>query len=450
MKSGIRVKNKLSQGQFIAIGFLIIILVSTVLLMLPFASRDGRGTPFLDSLFTSVSAVCVTGLVVADTFTHWSTAGQLIILLLIQVGGLGFITIGVMFSLLLRQRIGLKFRGLMQESVNSLKISGIVKLTRRIVKGTLLIEGAGALILGIRFSIYFKNAAVGFYYGLWHSVSAFCNAGFDLMGVTEEYGSFTAFAGDYVVNIVLMALIVVGGIGFAVWDDLSRNRFRFRKYSLHTKIVLVTTAFLIIVPTILFYLVEYHNTMADMNTGERLLASAFCAVTARTAGFNTVDTGALTGASKALTMILMFIGGSPGSTAGGIKTTTIFVLLVNLFTGIRSGAGGSVFRRRFEEDAVRKASTVFILNLLLAVTAIFVVLAVNRLPLEDVAFEVFSAIGTVGMTANLTRSLNAVSRIIIIVLMFCGRIGSLSFAMSIMQTKKRKPVYYPDEKISIG
>lgn len=450
MKSGIRVKNKLSQAQFIVIGFLIIVMISTVLLMFPFASKDGTRTPFLDCLFTSVSATCVTGLVVADTFTHWSMGGQLIILTLIQIGGLGFITIGVVFSMLLRQRIGLKFRGLMQESVNSLKISGIVKLTRKIIKGTLIIEGVGALILGIRFSVYFKNAATGFYYGLWHSVSAFCNAGFDLMGVEEEYSSLTAFAGDYVVNIVIMALIIIGGIGFIVWDDISRNKLKFRKYSLHTKIVLVTTAFLIIVPAVLFYIVEYDNTMAGMNVGERVLASAFSSVTARTAGFNTVDTGALTGASKMLTIILMFIGGSPGSTAGGIKTTTIFVLLVNLFAGIRSGAGGSVFRRRFEEDAIKKASTVFILNLMLAVTAVFAVLAFNGLPFEDVAFEVFSAIGTVGMSTGLTRSLNNVSRIIIVILMFCGRIGSLSFAMSIMKTKKRAPVYYPDEKISIG
>lgn len=450
MRSGIRVKNKLSQAQFIVVGFLIIVMISTVLLMFPFASRDGEYTPFLDCLFTSVSATCVTGLVVVDTFTHWSIGGQLIILLLIQIGGLGFITIGVIFSMLLRQRIGLKFRGLMQESVNSLKISGIVKLTRKIIRGTLIIEGTGALILGIRFSVYFKNAGKGFYYGIWHSVSAFCNAGFDLMGVSKEYASLTDFTSDFIVNTVIMALIIIGGIGFVVWDDISRNKLRFKKYSLHTKIVLVTTAFLIIVPTVLFYLVEYGNTMAGMNVGERLLASAFSAVTARTAGFNTVDTGALSGASKMLTMILMFIGGSPGSTAGGIKTTTIFVLIVNLFTGIRNGMGGSVFKRRFEEDAIRKASTVFILNLVLAVTAIFAVLAVNKLPLEDVAFEVFSAIGTVGMTTGLTRSLNTVSRIIIVILMFSGRIGSLSFAMSIMKTKKRAPVYYPDEKISIG
>ncbi len=450
MRAAIKVKNKLSQAQFIAIGFFLIILAGTLLLMLPFASRDGEYTPFLDCLFTSVSATCVTGLVVADTFTQWSVGGQLVILVLIQTGGLGFITVGVIFSLLLRQRIGLKFRGLMQESVNSLKISGIVKLTRKIINGTLIIEGIGALILGVRFSVYFRNIGKGFYYGLWHSVSAFCNAGFDLMGVDGQYSSLSAFAGDAVVNIVIMSLIIVGGIGFVVWDDLSRNKLHFRKYSLHTKIVLVTTAFLIIVPSVLFYIVEYNNTMAGMNTGERLLASLFSSVTARTAGFNTVDTGALTGASKVLTMILMFIGGSPGSTAGGIKTTTFFVLAVNLFAGIRSGMGGSVFRRRFEEDAIRKASTVFILNLMLAVTAAFAVLAVNRLPLDEVLFEVFSAIGTVGMSTGLTRSLNTASRIIIIILMFCGRIGSLSFAMSIMHTQKRAPVCYPKEKISIG
>ena len=442
-------KKRLSQTQFIILGFLIIIVVGTFLLMFPISSADGSFTSFADCVFTAVSATCVTGLVVVDTFTHWSVFGQIVILCLIQVGGLGFITIGVMFSMILRRRIGLKTRGLLQESVNTLKIGGIIKLTKKIIKGTLLIEGIGALILGIRFSFDYGPLR-GMYYGLFHSVSAFCNAGFDLMGINEPYCSLTRYVGDPFVNITVMALIIIGGIGFIVWDDITTNKLNFKKYMLQTKVVLVTTAVLVLGGGLLFFATEFNNTMAGMNPGTRILASLFSSVTARTAGFNTVDTAALTGGSKILTVVLMFIGGSPGSTAGGIKTTTIFVLLINLFSGISTGKGGSVFKRRFEEDAVRKASFVFLLNLLLGLVACFIILAVNNLAFEDVVFEVFSAIGTVGMSTGITRDLNIVSRVIIMILMFCGRIGSLSFALSFMQNKKSAPVYYPSENISIG
>ncbi len=442
-------KKRLSQTQFIILGFLIIIVVGTFLLMFPISSADGSFTSFADCVFTAVSATCVTGLVVVDTFTHWSVFGQIVILCLIQVGGLGFITIGVMFSMILRRRIGLKTRGLLQESVNTLKIGGIIKLTKKIIKGTLFIEGSGALILGIRFSFDYGPLR-GMYYGLFHSVSAFCNAGFDLMGINEPYCSLTRYVGDPVVNITVMALIIIGGIGFIVWDDITTNKLNFKKYMLQTKVVLVTTAVLVLGGGLLFFATEFNNTMAGMNPGTRILASLFSSVTARTAGFNTVDTAALTGGSKILTVVLMFIGGSPGSTAGGIKTTTIFVLLINLFSGISTGKGGSVFKRRFEEDAVRKASFVFLLNLLLGLVACFIILAVNNLAFEDVVFEVFSAIGTVGMSTGITRDLNIVSRVIIMILMFCGRIGSLSFALSFMQNKKSAPVYYPSENISIG
>ena len=442
-------KKRLSQTQFIILGFLIIIVVGTFLLMFPISSADGSFTSFADCVFTAVSATCATGLVVVDTFTHWSVFGQIVILCLIQVGGLGFITIGVMFSMILRRRIGLKTRGLLQESVNTLKIGGIIKLTKKIIKGTLLIEGIGALILGIRFSFDYGPLR-GMYYGLFHSVSAFCNAGFDLMGINEPYCSLTRYVGDPVVNITVMALIIIGGIGFIVWDDITTNKLNFKKYMLQTKVVIVTTAVLVLGGGLLFFATEFNNTMAGMNPGTRILASLFSSVTARTAGFNTVDTAALTGGSKILTVVLMFIGGSPGSTAGGIKTTTIFVLLINLFSGISTGKGGSVFKRRFEEDAVRKASFVFLLNLLLGLVACFIILAVNNLAFEDVVFEVFSAIGTVGMSTGITRDLNIVSRVIIMILMFCGRIGSLSFALSFMQNKKSAPVYYPSENISIG
>lgn len=449
MDNQLRKKSHFSQTRFLVVGFLLIITIGSLLLMTPIASSDRTVTPFLDCLFTSVSATCVTGLVVTDTFTQWSLFGQLVILCMIQIGGLGFITIGVMFSLILRQRIGLKMRGLLQESVNTVQIGGVIRLAKKILKGTLIIEGAGALILSIRFSFDF-GVPRGIYYGVFHSISAFCNAGFDLFGINTPYESLTSYAGDPVVNIVISALVIIGGIGFMVWDDITINKLNFRKYHLHTKVVLITTAFLLVSGTILFYIVEYNNTMQGMNVAERIMASFFSSVTARTAGFNTIDTAQLLPASKLLTIVLMFIGGSPGSTAGGIKTTTIFVLIISLWASINNKPKTAVFRRRFEDDAIRKASTVFMLNLLLAVSAVFIILACNRLPFDDIIFEVFSAIGTVGMSTGITRELNTVSRIVIMILMFCGRVGSLSFALSFLHKKKIPPVYYPEEKISIG
>ena len=448
MKGKAKTRRHLTQTQFIVYGFIAIILIGALLLCTPIASRTHTATPFLDSLFTAVSSTCVTGLVVVDTYVHWSLFGQIVILFLIQIGGLGFITIGVLFSLILRRKIGLKTRGLMQESVNTIKIGGIIRLARKIIRGTLFVEGAGAILLSIRFSFDF-GVPKGIYYGIFHSISAFCNAGFDLMGVNGEFNSLCDYAGDPWVNIVIMSLIVIGGIGFVVWDDISINKFKFRKYSFHTKIVLVTTLFLIVSSSTLFYIVEYDNTMEGMNVGERILASMFSAITARTAGFNTIDTGSLKGASLLLTCILMFIGGSPGSTAGGIKTTTFFVLMVNLFANMRGGKSG-IFRRRFEDGAVKKASMVFILNLVLCMMALFVILAITNLAFSDIMFEVFSAMGTAGMSTGVTRDLNEGARCIIMLLMFCGRVGSLSFALSFLQKKKVPPVCYPQEKISIG
>lgn len=446
-----KMKKRLSQTQTIAIGFMIIIMTGTFLLMLPWSSRSGQFTSFQEALFTAASASCVTGLVVVDTYSHWSIFGQLIILVMIQIGGLGFMTIGILFSILLRRKISLKERGLMQESVNTLQIGGIIKLTKKIIKGTFLIEGAGTLILGIRFSLepgfgFFK----GMYYGLFHAVSAFCNAGFDLMGYQEEYISLVNYSGDPVINLTIMSLIIVGGIGFIVWDDLTRHKLAFKKYRLHTKIVLVMTSFLLIAGTVLFYLFERNNILAGMGWGEKLLCSLFGSVSPRTAGFNTVDLAGLTDASKLLNIILMFIGGSPGSTAGGIKTTSMVVLVMYLWSNMRHTYGCNLFGRCLENESIVKASAIFSTNLFIALGASLFISAVQTLPLTDVLFEVFSAIGTVGMSTGITRDLTAVSRLIIIVLMYCGRIGSLSFALSFTEKKRIAPVQQPVERINIG
>ena len=417
--------------------------------MLPFASRDGQSEPFLNCLFTATSASCVTGLVVADTWSQWSLFGQLVILTMIQIGGLGFITVGVFISIVLRRKIGLKERGLMMESVNTLQIGGVVRLAKKIIIGTCIFEGTGAVLLAIRFIPQFGFLR-GLFYGIFHSISAFCNAGFDLMGGQTPYSSFVAYYDDWLVNLVIMSLIIIGGIGFIVWDDLSRNKLHFRKYMLQTKIVLVTTAILVFGGGLLFYLLERNHLLVGMNTSGKILTSLFSSVTARTAGFNTTDTAALTDGSKLLTIILMFIGGSPGSTAGGIKTTTLVVLLLCVHSNIKQTYGINIFGRRLENDAVKRAGTILTINLLLAVTASLAIMAIQPLGFSDILFETFSAIGTVGMTTGITRALHPVSRCIIIPLMYCGRIGSLSFALAFVQSKRKPHVQQPAEAINIG
>ncbi|MGN0158719.1 MAG: TrkH family potassium uptake protein [Brotaphodocola sp.] len=442
-------RRHLTQTQFIAYGFIALILTGTLLLMLPVSSRAGEPGNFIDCLFTSASASCVTGLVVYDTWSHWSTFGQIVIILLIQTGGLGFITIGVFLSIILRRKIGLKERGLMQESANTLEIGGVVRLAKKIILGTAFFESVGAVILSIRF-IPEHGIARGIYYGIFHAISAFCNAGFDLMGYQGEFVSLVNYYDDWVVNLVVMSLIVIGGLGFVVWDDLKKNKLNFRRYMLHTKIVLLSTSVLLFGGAFLFYLFEKDNTLAGMNTSGQILTSLFNAVTPRTAGFNTVDTAALTDASKLFTVILMFIGGSPGSTAGGVKTTTIVVMYLYLWSTIQRTYGVNAFGRRLEEDALKRACSIVMINLSLALTAALFIMTSQHLAMSDVLFETFSAIGTVGMTTGITRALNPVSRLVIAFLMYCGRVGSLSFALSFTQHKKIAPVQQPMERITIG
>lgn len=444
-----RIHSKLTQTQMIVVGFMLIILTGSLLLMLPWASRSHEVTPFLDTLFTATSASCVTGLVVVDTWSHWSMFGQVIILILIQVGGMGFMTLGVFMAILLRRRIGLKTRGVLQESINSLQIGGIVKLAKKIIQGTVFFESVGALILMYRF-IPKVGMARGIWYGIFHSVSAFCNAGFDLMGYVEPYQSLCGYTGDWLVNLTIMSLIVIGGIGFFVWDDIATKKLKVRRYTLHTKLVLMTTLALIIGGALFFFFTEQSNVLRNMPFAERIWASFFQSVTARTAGFNTVDTGALTEGSKFVTILLMFVGGSPGSTAGGIKTTTLIVLLVCVRSNMRQEKGYNILDRRLDEEVVRKACTVMCTNLLLMLTATIVMLVLQPFALTDVLFETASAIGTVGMTTGITRSICSVSKAVLIFLMYCGRIGSLTFALSLRGNKHEPAVKQPVEQVMIG
>lgn len=451
MKFWHKIQYKLTYVRIIALGYLLVIIAGTGLLMLPVATRPGNETDFLTALFTATSATCVTGLVVVDTYTHWSGFGHTIILLMIQVGGLGFMTMGVLFAMFLKKRITLRTRGLLQESMNGMQMGGIIRLVRMVLRGTFIIELTGAVLLAIRFIPVF-GWGKGILYGVFHSISAFCNAGFDLMGeYSGQYSSLVEFHGDILVNVVIMALIVIGGIGFFVWKDIRENKYHMKKYRLHTKMALFMTAILLVGGTVLFYLFENNNLLAGMNVKDKILAAAFSSVTARTAGFNTIDTGGLTHASKLLTMVLMFLGGSPGSTAGGIKTVTTLVLIAYVWSNLRASKGVNVFNRRLDDDVIRKASNVVVISLLMAVSASILICYLQPdLVVEDILFEVYSAIGTVGMSTGVTRDLNLASRIIIILLMYCGRIGSMSFALSFTERKKVAPVQLPTEKIMIG
>ncbi|MDD4694454.1 MAG: TrkH family potassium uptake protein [Firmicutes bacterium] len=440
----------LSYAQLSAIGFLSIIVIGAILLSLPVSSNSGIGTPFIDAFFTATSATCVTGLVVYDTYNHFSTFGQLVILTLIQIGGLGFMMVGTMFMLVLRKKIGIKERSLLKDSFSIHYIGGVVRLAQHIIIGTFLLEGIGALVLSIKFS-FEMNLTSAIFNGIFHSVSAFCNAGFDLMGRYGEFTSLTRYVSDTVVNVVIMSLIVLGGIGYIVWEDVYNNKLNFKKYKLHSKIVLTTTFFLIVISAITFYFFEKQNLMTDFGFKENVLASLFQAITPRTAGFNTIDTAFLSEGSKLLTIILMIIGGSPGSTAGGIKTTTFVVGVLTVLSSIRRSNDLDIFHRRLEDSILIRAFSLMTIYLLGAMLAILIISFVQpELKLGDIAFEVYSAIGTVGMSTGITKKLNIASKIIIILLMYCGRVGSLSVLLAVTKNKKNVLLKNPEEKIIIG
>lgn len=441
-------KLNTSATRKLAIGFVLIILTGACLLMLPAANKGGQ-TSFVNALFTATSATCVTGLIIADTYQHWTIFGQLVILTLIQIGGLGFMTIGVYISVLLKRKIGLQERENLHESVNTLEVGGIVRLVRFIIRWTVIIEAIGAILLSTRF-IPDYGWVKGIYFGIFHAVSAFCNAGFDLLGGEQAYSSITAYEGDVIVNMTIMLLIIIGGLGFIVWDDISRNKWRIKKYLLHSKIVISITLVLVFGGGLLFLIFENHLLLEGMTISDKILGSMFSSVTARTAGFNSIDTAGLSNASKLLTMVLMFIGGSSGSTAGGIKTTTLVVSLVFAKAMITRNQGTKLFGRRLEEETIKKANAVILINLSLALLVATLIFAMQTFPFEDVLFEVFSAVGTVGMSTGITRDLNSVSKLAIILLMYCGRLGSLSFALTFSQRKIIPPVQQPVERIVVG
>ncbi len=442
-------KKGLSHAQIMAMGFILVIMSGTFLLMLPFASKTGQVTHFMDALFTSVSASCVTGLVVMDTFTHWTLFGQIVILCMIQVGGLGVITISAIVYSVFGQRIGLNMRNMIQESTYAFQLGGIVKSLQRIFRRTFIIEGIGAILLSIRF-IPMMGVGKGIWYGVFHSISAFCNAGFDLFGRFEQYSSLTRVYDDPLVNFTIIGLILVGGLGFVVWDDIVEKGLRFKKYSLHSKVVLIMLAVLTGVGTLLFIVFEHNNLFEGMSPGQMIMSALFAAVTPRTAGFNTTDLATMSQAGKFLTCLYMFIGGNSGSTAGGIKTTTVVVMGAYILSNLTRSTGVHIMKRRIGDENIKMASMVFGLNITLIVTALIIISSLQTLPMDNLLLEVFSAMGTVGLSAGLTRSLLPASRIVIMLLMFAGRVGTVTFAVSFRGNRRQPYIKYPEEKINVG
>lgn len=442
------VRHRLTHVQVILLGFALMIAMGTALLMLPCSSADGRSADLLTALFTATSASCVTGLIRRST-AEWSLFGQVILLLLIQIGGLGFMTIASMFFHLLNKRMGLWQRETMVESINLSKVRGITEFAREITLYTASIELGGAALLSLRF-VPLLGPSRGVWFSLFHSVSAFCNAGFDLMDALPGDGSLTYFATDWLVNLTCILLITVGGLGYVVWDDLKRNRAHTSKYSAHTRLVLVTNAVLLFGGALLFFLFEKRYTGQGQPAGHRLIESLFASATARTAGFNSVSVSGMGSASKLLTVFLMFVGGSPGSTAGGVKTTTVAVLLLSCISSVRGGKKPNVFGRSVADGTVKKALHVFFINLSLGVTAAIVLCALQPMDAIDALFETISAVSTVGMTAGITGSLHPLSACVIILLMFVGRVGSVSFAVALLEKHKRPPVVNPTADIMVG
>lgn len=437
-------KIKFSSTQIILGSFLMTVLIGTVLLFLPISSNSGKPTDFLTCLFTATSSLCVTGLVVVDTATHWSLFGQAVILVLIQIGGLGVVVVVTIISLFLGQKISFSQRTVIQEALAVQHVGGTVKLIKFILRFVLYYELMGAFLLFFHFRNDF-DFLTSIWYSIFHAISAFCNAGFDLMGVKSPFSSFTSYESSILLNLTIMLLIIFGGIGFAVWEDLIKMRFDFRKYKLQSKLVIVTTFLLIIIPATYFYFFEY-----NMNYGvSRILPSLFQSVTTRTSGFNTTNFADMSEVGKAVSIILMLIGGSPGSTAGGMKTTTFAIVMISTMSVFRRYNEPHIFNRRIGIQIIKNAMTIFVMYINLFLLFGFIICKIDGLVLTDTLFETASAIGTVGLTLGITTKLSTISRILIIILMFLGRVGGLTFIYSIIPTLNRESGYI-SENVAVG
>ena len=438
-------KHRLSSFQIIISGFVGVILLGALLLMLPVSTTEGCITPFNETLFTATSAVCVTGLVVQDTGSYWSGFGQAVILALIQIGGLGVVTVAASFTLLSGRKISLMQRSTMQDAISAPKVGGVVRLTQFILRGTFLIELLGAAAM---LPVFCRDYGWrGIWMAVFHSISAFCNAGFDILGTENNlYPSLTGYTGSPIINITIMLLIVIGGIGFLTWDDICEHKWHFHRYRVQSKVILAITGFLIVVPAAFFFFEDF----SALPTGTQLLVSFFQSVTTRTAGFNTVALSAMSGASKGIMIVLMLIGGAPGSTAGGMKTTTLGVLLANAVATFRQRDNAQFFKRRIDCNTVKTASTILTMYLTLFFGGGIFISVYEHLPLSDCLYETSSAVGTVGLTLGITPQLHIPSQIVLIILMYLGRVGGLTLIYATLSGKKAGNAKLPQEKITVG
>lgn len=446
-----KLRFNLKPTQILVLGFLFLIILGTILLNLPIAARENQSIGLIDALFTATSAVCVTGLVVVNTLDFWSPFGKVVILILIQIGGLGFMTFATMFFMMMGRKIRLKERLIIQEALNQYTLSGMVRLTKNVVLGTLFIEGIGAVLLAIRFVP--QHGLEGIFMAIFHSVSAFCNAGFDIIGDS----SLTPYLGDVIINIAIILLIILGGLGFTVWIDVIRvmkekkfaNKYGFRrtfnKFTLHTKIVLVLTFSFIVIGFILFFLLESGNpnTLGPLSMKDKILGSLFQSITPRTAGFNTMPLDQMNHASKFLTILFMFIGGSPAGTAGGVKTVTVGVIILSVISVIRGREQTEAFNRSIPETIIKKRALAVVAIGMTVVITVTMILSATEVGTSfmNIFFESVSAFATVGLTLGITGSLTTIGKIIICITMFIGRLGPVTMALAFSmrgKTKKRK------------
>ena len=444
--------RRLNATRIVVVSFAVIILTGALLLTLPAASRDGQSAGFFTALFTATSSSCVTGLILVDTWTQWTLFGQVVILAMIQLGGLGFMTVVTLLSFALHRRIGLSERLIMVSTLNLNDMDGVVRMVRHALMGTFLMEGLGAVILAWRMIPEF-GVLGGIWRGIFHAVSAFCNAGFDILG--GKFGAFTSVVGyndDPVVLLTIAALIAIGGLGFFVWEDILRKR-SWRALSVYSKLVLLMTGALIVGGALFFFVEEYHNpaTLGDMSVWEKALNALFQSVTLRTAGFDSIGQGGLSESSRAMSTILMLVGGSSGSTAGGVKTATVAVLLLALRSGIRGREQVTFRGRAVPFTQVLNAMTLVLVVLFVFLLTSMVISTVEGLPYLNCAYEVASAMATVGLTTGITPELSRLSQSILILLMYLGRVGILSFSIAFM-TGNRRPakLRYPEINVMIG
>ncbi len=444
-----KLREKFTYTQTIVLSFALLTLIGATLLTLPISSQSGEMTPILNAIFTSTSAMSGAGLVIYDTYTHWSLFGRIVILLLIQIGNLGFIIVISMFSLFLRKRIGIYERRVLMQSEGTLRLSGVVKLLKRIFFVTFITEFIGAFLLAFRYCKEF-GIGPGIELSIFHSISAFCNAGFDLMGIKEPFSSLTSYSDDYLICITLIILIIIGGVGFLVWDDVINHKFHFQKYSLHSKLVFATNFILFVGGALLFMIFEDKNLFEGLPIGEKVIKALFASVTPRNAGFATLDYTQISQGSEMLTDLLMFIGAGSGSTGGGIKVTTVAVLFVFTVAAARNNTHPQVFKRSIPTTVLNQSVAILVIYIVAVFTATAVICTVDNFSITDTIFETISAISTSGLSKGITTELSGVSKLVVIALMFGGRVGGLTLVLTLAEKKVNAPVDRPKENVIVG